>query len=170
MKTVTLTALLFVALAPTASMAGRDESAKKAFEKMKTLVGKWEGTMGEGAQSMPAKVEYRLTGSGSALVETLGPGSPFEMVSVYHMDGDSLVMTHYCGAGNQPFMKFKRGKDANVVFFDFVRGSNMKPSDIHMHSVKFTFDGPDRVVSEWQTFMGGKPGDKATFDFHRVKS
>lgn len=169
MKTVTLTALLFVVLAPTASMAGRDNSAKQAFAKMKTLVGKWEGKMGEGTQSMPATVEYRLTGSGTALVETLGPGSPYEMVSVYHMDGDSLVMTHYCGAGNQPFMKFKAGKDANVVFFDFVRGSNMKPSDMHMHSVAHKFDGPDHVISEWQSYQGGKPGEKAAFDFHRVK-
>ena len=167
MKTLTLTAL-FLTLAATAT-AGHDDSAKQAFEKMKTLVGKWEGKMGEGDQSMPASVEYRLTGSDTALVETLGPGSPFEMVSVYHMDSDSFVMTHYCGAGNQPSMKFKPGKDANVVYFDFLRGSNMKPGDMHMHRVTFTFDGPDHIVSEWQTFKDGKPGDKAKFDFRRVK-
>ena len=170
MKTLTLTALLFALIAPAASMAGPDDVAKQAFAKMKTLVGKWEGKMGEGAESMVATVEYKLTGSDTALVETLGPGSPFEMVSVYHMDIGSLVMTHYCGAGNQPFMKFKPGKDADVLFFDFVRGSNMKPGDMHMHRVTFTFDGPDHIVSEWQTFKGGKPGDKATFDFRRVKS
>ncbi len=169
MKTVMLTALLFALMAPAGSMARHDDAGKQAFEKMKTLVGKWEGKMGEGGESMPATVEYKLTGSGNALVETLGPGSPFEMVSVYHMDYDSLVMTHYCGAGNQPFMKFKPGKDANVVFFDFVRGSNMKPGDMHMHRVTFTFDGPNHVVSEWQSFKGGKPGEKAKFDFHRVK-
>lgn len=170
MKTVTLTALVFALMTPATLMAGHDDSAKQAFDKMKTLVGKWEGKMGEGDQAMPASVEYKLTGSDSALVETLGPGSPFEMVSIYHMNRDSLVMTHYCGAGNQPSMKLKPGKDANVLFFDFVRGSNMKPGDMHMHRVTFTFDGPDHVVSEWQTFKGGKPGEKAAFDFHRVKS
>ena len=168
MKTVTLTALLFALMAPGASMAGHDDAGKQAFEKMKTLVGKWKGKMG-GDAAMPASVEYKLTGNDSALVETLGPGSPYEMVSVYHMDNDSLVMTHYCGAGNQPFMKFKPGKDANVVFFDFVSGSNMKPGDMHMHRVTFTFDGPDHVVSEWQSFKDGKPGEKAAFDFRRVK-
>ncbi len=169
MKTVTLTALLFALMAPAALIAGNDAAGKQAFARMTTLVGKWEGKMGEGAESMPASVEYRLTGSGTALVETLGPGSPFEMVSVYHMDNDSLVMTHYCGAGNQPFMKFKPGKVASVVFFDFVRGSNMKPGDMHMHRVTHTFDGPDHVVSEWQSFKDGKPGEKAKFDFRRVK-
>ena len=169
MKTITITALLFALMVPAASIGKPDDAGKQAFAKMKTLVGKWTGTMGEEAEAMAATVEYRLTGSNTALVETLGPGSPFEMVSVYHMDGDSLVMTHYCGAGNQPFMKFKPGKDANVVFFDFVRGSNMKPTDMHMHRVTFTFDGPDHVVSEWQTFKDGKPGESAKFDFRRVK-
>ena len=169
MKTLTLTALLLAIIAPTVSMAGHDDAGKQAFQKMKTLVGKWKGKMGEGSASMPATVEYKLTGSGTALVETLGPGSPYEMVSVYHMDGDSLVMTHYCGAGNQPSMKFQPGKDTNTIFLDFVRGTNMKPGDMHMHSVLHKFDGRDHVVSVWQSFVGGKPGEKAPFDFHRVK-
>ena len=169
MKTFILTTLLFALMVPATTMAGPDDSTKQAFEKMKTLVGKWEGKMGEGNESMTATVEYKLTGSNTALVETLGPGSPFEMVSVYHMDNGSLVMTHYCGAGNQPSMKFKPGKNANVLFFDFVSGSNMKPGDMHMHRVTFTFDGPDHVVAVWQSFKDGKPGEQAKFDFHRVK-
>ena len=170
MRTFVLPALCLALIAPATSMAGHDGVAKQAFNKMKTLVGKWTGKMNDSGQSMAATVEYKLTGSDTALVETLGPGSPFEMVSVYHMDNDSLVMTHYCGAGNQPFMKFKPGKGANVVFFDFVSGSNMKPGDMHMHRVTHTFDGPDHVLSEWQSFKDGKPGAKGMFDFHRVKS
>lgn len=169
MRKITVTALMFALIAPAVLVAGPDDVAKQAFQKMKTLVGKWQGTMGEGAESMPASVEYKLTGSGTALVETLGPGSPFEMVSVYHMNNDSLVMTHYCGAGNQPSMKFKPGKNPNVLFFDFVSGSNMKPTDMHMHRVTYTFDSTDHVVCEWQSFKDGKPGEKAKFDFHRVK-
>lgn len=169
MKTAPVIALVLALSVPALSLAGRDDAAKQAFAKMKTLVGKWKGTMGEGKDAMPATVEYKLTGSGTALVETLGPGSPYEMVSVYHMDNGSLVMTHYCGAGNQPFMKLKPGKNANSLFFDFVRGSNMKPTDMHMHSVTFTFDGADHVVADWLSYQGGKPGEKAKFDFRRVK-
>lgn len=169
MKTATMFAFVLAVTLPASALARTGQEAKEAFEKMKTLVGKWEGTMGEGAESMSASVEFKLTGGGSALVETLGPGSPFEMVSVYHMDNDSMVMTHYCGAGNQPFMKFKPGKDANVLSFEFVRGSNMKAGDMHMHSVKYTIDGADHVIAEWQTYMDGKPGQAAKFDFRRVK-
>ncbi|MFN8138741.1 MAG: hypothetical protein U0R49_02965 [Fimbriimonadales bacterium] len=169
MKAIALSAIFLAAVSHTAPTTSADETAKRAFDKMKTLVGKWEGKMGEGADAMPATVEYKLTGSGSALVETLGPGSPFEMVSVYHMDGDNLVMTHYCGAGNQPSMKFKPAKDANVLFFDFVKGSNMKPTDMHMHNVAFTFDGADHVTAVWQAYNNNKPAEKAVFDFKRVK-
>jgi len=105
-----------------------------------------------------------------ARVETLGPGSPFEMVSVYHMDGKDLIMTHYCGAGNQPTMKLKPGKDANTLFFAFTRGSNMKPTDMHMHQVTFKFDGADHLIADWLSFKGGKPSESAKFDFRRVKS
>ena len=163
-------ALTLTLLAPLVSLAGPQNPAQEAFAKMKKLVGKWEGTMGEGKDSMPAAVEYKLTGGGSALVETLGPGSPFEMVSVYHMDGKDLIMTHYCGAGNQPTMKLKPGKDANSLFFNFTRGSNMKPTDMHMHQVTFKFDGPDHMIADWVSYQGGKPGEHAKFDFRRVKS
>lgn len=156
-------------LNPAPLPAAQNSQAKQAFDKLKTLVGKWEGTMGEGNDSMPATVEFKLTGGGTALVETLGPGSPFEMVSIYHMDGDNLVMTHYCGAGNQPSMKLKPTKDPNVLFFDFTHGSNMKPNDMHMHSLTYTFDGADHVKASWVSYMDGKPGEKANFDFHRKK-
>jgi len=169
MKIMKRTVLLCAMLAPVVSLAGTKDAAKLAFEKMKTLVGKWSGTMGSGKDAMPATVEYRLTGSGSALVETLGAGSPYEMISVYHLDGNDLVMTHYCGAGNQPSMKLKSGKDGNVLFFDFYRGSNMKLTDMHMHSVTFKFDGKDHVVANWVSCANGKPGEPAAFDFHRVK-
>lgn len=165
---MTLAPLLAVALLSPVQTA-KDTPAQAAFKKMKTLVGKWQGTMGEGTASMQAAVEYKLTGSGTALVETLGPDSPFEMVSVYHMDNGNLMMTHYCGAGNQPTMMLKPGKSADTLFFDFVRGSNMKPKDTHMHSETYKFLGPDHIIADWVSFQGGKPGEHAKFDFRRVK-
>lgn len=170
MKTFTWSSLAVALLALPTFAFGGELDAKQAFEKMKSLVGKWQGTMGDGSESIKASVEYKLTGSGTALVETLGPGSPFEMVSVYHLDGSDLVMTHYCGAGNQPTMKFKPGKSDSSLFFDFVKGSNMKPTDMHMHSLTVSFAGPDHITAMWVSYRDGKPSDKAAFDFHRIKS
>lgn len=84
----------------------RAETHQSAFELLKRLVGTWEGDGPEG----PMRAIYSLTGMGSAVVETFYPdgphnGSESTMSSVYHMDGDELMLTHYCGAGNQPRMK-----------------------------------------------------------------
>lgn len=143
-----------------------DVSPKDAFEKMKTLVGSWEGT----AMGMDSKVNYKLTGSGSALMETIDPGGPYEMISMYHMDKNSLIMTHYCGAGNQPTLKFKPGKSADLFAFDFVHGANMDIKDMHMHSLKVKFNGKDSIESTWTSWSGGKPGEAAVFKMKRVKS
>ena len=89
----------------TAEMQGSGHFST-AFEGLKTLVGTWEGRGPEGG----TKVSYHLTGMGSALVETFyvefyAEATESTMSTVYHMDGDELMLTHYCGAGNQPRMK-----------------------------------------------------------------
>jgi hypothetical protein len=80
--------------------AGEDQSApytgSKEFERMKQLVGTWEGTSDMGKEGEKVRVEYRLTAGGSTLAETLFPGSAEEMVSVYRDRGGKLAMTHYC--------------------------------------------------------------------------
>jgi hypothetical protein len=148
------------------TVASADLTPKEAFEKLKKLEGTWEG---QATGGMAAKVIYKVTGAGSALVETQFPGSAHEMVTVYHLDGGALVMTHYCAAGNQPSMKFKPGKDGNTLAFDFYKGSNMKTTDMHMHSMKFMFKDNDHVTSYWTSFSGGKSAGTVSFDMKRVK-
>ena len=85
-----------------------------------------------------AAVTFKLTGAGSALVETQFPGMPHEMVSVYHLDGKELRMTHYCAAGNQPRVKLDRAKSTpDELIFVFDGGTNLDPEkDMHIHGVK----------------------------------
>jgi len=108
-------------------------SPKQAFLQLKKLAGTWE-MKGPGGESL--KVIYKVSGAGNTLIETQMPDTSMEMVSVYHMDGKNLMMTHYCAVGNQPSMVYKPGKDPKVLFFDFVHGTNMKPTDMHIHSAK----------------------------------
>ena len=53
---------------------------------------------------------YAVTAAGSAVVETVFPGTEHEMVTVYHADGSDLVLTHYCMEGNQPRMRAKAAR------------------------------------------------------------
>lgn len=142
---------------------GGPVTPKEAFEQLKKLVGTWEESKEDGGN----KVTFRLTGGGSALIETQMPGTPMEMVSVYHMDGTDLIMTHYCAAGNQPTMKYKPGTSKSFDF-EFLKGSNMKPTDMHIHSAKIRILAADRVESDWIGYMNGKPAGTQTFNLKRT--
>jgi len=134
------------------------------FEQMKKLVGKWEGTAG----GYPATAEFRMTGGGSALMQILGAGSPYEMVTMFTMDGDRLVATHYCAAHNQPRMATVPSKDANSVEFKFVDGTNIAPGFMHMDNLKVMTADADHHTEVWTSTQDGK-SESETFDFHRVK-
>ena len=47
---------------------------------------------------------YRVTSNGSALMEECRPENGREMVTMFSVDGDHLIATHYCSAKNQPQM------------------------------------------------------------------
>jgi hypothetical protein len=148
--------------------------AKAAFAKIKTLVGEWESDIsGEhakaGGQHEKAVVTYRLTGAGSALVETQFPGTGHEMVSMYHLDGDDLRMTHYCAAGNQPRMKLDRASSGpDHLVFRFDGGSNLDvQKDHHIHGLEITFQKDGHVTSAWEGYSDGKSAGITAFAMTR---
>ena len=78
--------LLVFGSAQVAAQEHKPYVGSQAFERMKQLVGSWEGTMdmGKGPEKIPAG--YKLTSGGSAIVETVFEGTPNEMMTVYHDD------------------------------------------------------------------------------------
>jgi hypothetical protein len=178
-----LAAVLTVGVLAGARVAAADDKAanagvdaKTAFAKIKTLVGEWKSEIsGEHAkeagqhQKSETVVTYRLTGAGSALVETQFPGTGHEMVSVYHLDGDDLRMTHYCAAGNQPRMKLDRANSApDHLIFLFDGGTNLDPQkDLHIHGLEITFQNDGHVKSAWEGYTDGKSAGITAFAMTR---
>jgi len=136
------------------------------WQRLKTLVGDWEGTMEEGGQTMPATGEVRMTGDGSAIMHVMGKGGPYEMVTMIHPDGKRLLATHYCAAHNQPRMALVPPAGANQIAFSFVDGTNIGPGEEHMRSVVFTFADADHHEEAWTSSGSAKP---AVFKFARKK-
>lgn len=123
-------------LAATTLVAHADVSPTDAFASIKKLHGDWRGpAMAKGMP--PSHSVFRVTAGGSAVEETIWPGSKMEMVSIYHMDKGNLLMTHYCALGNQPRMKLNPKKSTpQELVFDFDGGTNFNPRrDKHMHSL-----------------------------------
>jgi len=134
------------------------------WQKLLTLVGAWEGTMEEAGQKMPATVDVRMTGGGSAIMHVLGKDSPYEMVTMIHPDGKRLLATHYCAAHNQPRMALVPSAKPNQVAFTFVDGTNIGPGEEHMKGVVFTFVDADHHDEAWTSSGSSAP---ALFTFAR---
>jgi hypothetical protein len=119
----------------------------------------------------PRMAEYRVTASGTAVVETLFPGSEHEMVSVYTKDKKTgaLLMTHYCGLGNQPRMRSTGIPVDGKLRFEFVDGGNMASRDeLHMDSLVLTITDKDHIRHEWSLYKDGKVVDTKVFDLVRA--
>lgn len=129
------------------------------FETLKRLAGEWQLEDPKGWMKGTAK--YQVTAAGTAVVETLGSGTPHEMVTVYTRDGEKVAATHYCTMGNQPHLVSTAGGPPDQMHFDFVSGANMKSvKDRHMHSLTVTFIDDTHVREEWQPYVDGKPVEK----------
>lgn len=142
-----------------------------AFEKMKSLVGEWEGTMNMGPETHKFTASYHLTSADSALVETIFAGSPQEMVNIFHDDSKkNLTLVHYCAAHNQPKLVIQKA-EANRFELDLASDADIDVhQDGHMHALTIEFDGPDKMIQEWTSFESGKAKDSVKMVYTRKKS
>ncbi len=138
--------------------SAKADSANAAFEKLKALAGTWVEAGPDGKPTDKVVSVVRLTAGGSVVHETLFPGDPMEMVSVYHLDNGDLRMTHYCSLGNQPQMKADPAASTNQIRWQFVGGTNLDPSkDMHMHGATVTFIDADHIKIDGEAWADGKP-------------
>jgi hypothetical protein len=162
----TIIILLALALAPLASYSGEYQMGppvthSKDFEKMKGLVGVWEGKadMGKGMEQL--KVTYELTSAGNAVVERFDAGKPHEMVTVYHDYNGKLTMTHYCSLGNQPRMELRNPGENTMMFVLSERTPGLASlNETHMHALTIAVDGKDSITHTWTLYdKGAKKSD-----------
>jgi len=160
-KQATRLAMVVAIFAATAAFGQSD--SQKAFDKLKTMVGTWEGVMPDGKTS---QVTYRVTSGGSALLSEISPDDA--MITMFHMDGERLMMTHYCGAGNQPRMKGTLSPDGKTVVFEFIDATNLSsPNAGHMHRAVFTMVDATHHNEDWSYLSNGKE-ETHRFELHRV--
>ena len=169
---VGIVALSFAFTAGTARSDGHHKPAKSSpgFKRFKQLEGEWIGNSKEHGAEGEFRIVFKVTSAGSAVAETMFPGTKDEMLNVIHQDGDDIVLTHYCAIGNQPELKAPDKVEGKDVAFKFVRCGNMKsPTDSHMHDVKYTFVDNDTLRTTWTSYDDGKPAGTVVFEVKRKK-
>ncbi len=124
-----------------------------AFERMKTLVGKWSS---DSPMMGKMNTEFRILAGDSVIEERFAEGTPMEMLSVYHDVNGKLTMTHYCMLRNQPKMKLVKST-ADSLTFDLAPTPGLNPAkDKHMHGATYTFLDANHFKLEGVSWENGK--------------
>jgi hypothetical protein len=126
-----------------------------AFDQIKSLVGHWEGSTPAGKKG---QASYELISNGSVVMERLSSPNEPEMITMYSLEGDRILVTHYCSAGNQPTMQTAPSPAANgKLDFTFLRLAGAKsPDEGHMVSLSVSLPDKNHLVQTWTFDDHGK--------------
>ena len=162
-----LAILLVVAAAalPAQTMPATPATANAAFQQLKSLVGNWQGKDQHGNV---VHLTFELVSGGSVLMERHGSGNGAEMISMYSAEGNRVILTHYCSAGNQPTLESQvipGASNSKHMDFSFVRATGLKtPEDGHMVGLSITLEDKDHLTQIWNySDHGKKETDLFTF-------
>ena len=150
-----------------------EKSVKKGsaeFERLKSLVGTWQGTADMGQGPVEMTVQYRLIAGGTVLEERSFPGTPHEMVTMFYEKEGKLALTHYCVMGNRPAMVLD-SSDSKSLKFAFDKNCGINTSkEPHMHALKLTFVDENTVSASCRAFIDGKELPEKPTTLKRVKA
>jgi hypothetical protein len=158
LKSIAIAITLFALSVPMLSTP----NAKASFENLKTLAGQWDAKDPSGKQQT---ITWKVVSGGSVLMESMEEES---MVTMYHVDNNRLLLTHYCAAQNQPRMQATVSDDGKTFTFDFIDATNLaSPSDGHMRKLVLTIQDKDHFSEQWFFAQKGKDLDHGVFQFTR---
>ena len=151
--------LLAVLLLPTPSVTfASDSPPHGAYEQLKGLVGSWKSTNPKN----PTSIEVALFANGSALVETWTMSPTRQSMTVYTLDGDRLLATHYCPQGNVPRLVFTHTDDTGAHHFKFLDGTNLQDrASSHAHALIIRVDQGGTVTRTETYIPNGSDYDPA---------
>ena len=165
------------AVFPAAQSAAQKPSpttAQSSFDQLKSLAGTWEGpvTMPGADPSMPPMrihIVLRVTSTGNAIHHEMTiDGRPDDPITMFYLDGDRLLATHYCDAGNRPRFAARVSPDGKTFDLDFLDISG--PLDKgHMNHIAFTFIDANHHTEEWSMLAPDGKSMQARFDLTRAK-
>lgn len=150
---------LFAAILSITSSFGN--SFSEDFEKLKSLQGKWQGTLERTDGTTDSfELNYSVTSNGSALLEESDTGG-IEMLTIFNVQNNELLSTHYCALQNKPVSVLKSATKGEFVFITDSKRSGLStekeafvtswkidlmPEDSNKIQYQYTVTGPEGVV------------------------
>jgi hypothetical protein len=142
-------------------------NAQKAFEKLKTLSGSWQGTI----MGVPINFTIRAASSGTAILQegnTAEGPTPDHEITMFYLDGDRLLATHYCDAGNRSNMEGTMSADGKSLEFSFLDVAGSTKGGL-VKRVRFTMIDANKHVEEFTFVMSNGKPIELRGEFQRTK-
>lgn len=137
------------------------ESAQAWTSLATNLPGRWHARVGD----KTIDVEYRLTARDSVLLETWMPGTAAETLTTYHRDGANLMLTHYCGQGNQPQLRLAGSLAGEFRFAQFAV-TDFQRDESALSELGLTF--ANGILIRDEVYALGSETERTTLEFVRV--
>ena len=142
------------------------ELRKSLFDAVASLEGRWEGATPDGSSGYTT---FEVTSNSSVIRECMLVGTPNEMTNMYTLDGNDLVMVHYCAMGNQPKMRAAAAEDGTIAFaFDSVADLGA-PDEVYMGEMTLVILDENRIEQRWRAFKGDALENEMTIEMKRVE-
>lgn len=140
--------------------------AAAAFERLLGLAGTWKVADATG----DFRIVFETTANGTVLLESWMAGERRHSLTVYHLDGERLLATHYCPQGNQPRLHLEGDAAADSVAFAFLDATGLDgPDASYQHALSFDFDeGGDAVRRSERYRKGGVLQPESTLSLVRA--
>ena len=141
-----------------------DEQREALFAPVRALEGRWVLD----SEEHPGEITFAVSSNGSVVREIMFPGTEHEMTNMYSLDGNSLVMTHYCAGGNQPTMRASAFDGKQIVFEPESVKDLREGYDYYMGGITLVMTGDDSFEQHWLLF-DEKTGEPATLVYKLVR-
>ena len=167
MRNIRQSLVLFLALISTVAVGLATSKSQPEFDQVKSLAGSWQGKATDGR---PVHISYKLVSGGTAVMESIEEGPGNQMVTLYYLDGDHLMMTHYCTAGNQPRLRADSSTSSpSAIKFMFVDATNLSgPEAGHMHAHSIIWADASHITQQWTWREKGQE-KVVTYELQRQK-
>jgi len=136
-------------------------SSETAFETFRGFEGKW--AIRSGQKTLPIEMTYESGSKGSVVTEQFG-----KELSVFYRDGQSLLMTHFCNAGNQPRLRLRENTQPGVFEFQMFDITNLQSADAdHVERVVYRIID-DKTIDLEIVWKNGKSEESEKYTLTRL--
>ena len=138
------------------------------LQRIKALEDNWTATEKTETGSKTTIIQYKVTSGGTAVTETIDPGTSHELISVYHDKAGKLAMTHYCMLGNQPEMELKASTDNKIELSESAASQALLNGQLRMSSLTIEQLDANTLTTTWSgTNADGSAGKPMVFNLKK---